>query len=252
MKKIKLIMNVFIFLITCSILTSCDIKNDYNKVKEITNELINKKISELEIEYNHMYNKLIEYDIFPDNIDLNTNEIYKNNDREYYSYRPTKHNSLNYIEHQYFLPDQIEFSFLIVYENVRVRLTRSYYFKNNVSTYEFFFYNYEETMIGYDDLTFNMYEKELNFFSTYLNLEKNLVNELKHNLDYKYLIEDYDLNKMNDSLKYKKVSKSITKALNYSSKIEYNYGILQNNETLLYDNYFGISYYQSMEDITNG
>lgn len=249
MKKIKIIIHVLITLITCFSFSSCDYNNEYNKVKEATNELINKKLVELENEYNDMYDKLVENNLLPNNVDKTITKIQTFNGITYSLKQPVNIPGLSYIENKYNLPEEINFYFNIEFDNILISYSKYYYFREQKYSTSIMIRNYESVIKGFDDLSFNKFEKELNFFNTYINLEKNLVNELNGNLDYKYLIENFDINKKNLSLKEDYITKLISNSLTNSTKIEYFYEILQNKETFLYGNSFSIIYTEFLEDI---
>ena len=249
MRKIKQTIYIFMFIVFFFILTSCDDYHILSTVDEFADDVVNQKISEFEIEFNNMYDKLVEYNILPSSLDKNYSKKQEFNGKTYYFNKPSAFPSLDYVEDKYFLESRVEFEFSIEYENFNVRLTKKYYFNNKTCSYSLFFYNYSNTKIGYEDLSFDKFRNELNFFNDYLSLNKDLVSELNEYFNYKYFVEDFDINKISSSLQRNKVMKRISFSLSPLLRLEYTYSISQNINTLLYDNCFGISYHINEEDI---
>ena len=142
MRKIKQTIYIFMFIVFFFILTSCDDYHVLSIVNEFADDIVNRKITEFDIEFHNMYDKLVEYNLFPPNGNIELNDIPKVNNVEYYSHKAEKHEGFNYVEDIFSLPESMKFSFLIVYENFNVRLTKEYYFNNKTCSYSLFFYNY--------------------------------------------------------------------------------------------------------------
>lgn len=249
MKKITQTIYIFIFIVFFFILTSCDDYHILSTVDEFADDVVNQKISEFEIEFNNMYDKLVEYNILPSSLDKNYSKKQEFNGKTYYFNKPSAFPSLDYVEDKYFLESRVEFEFSIEYENFGIYLAKTYYFNNKTSSYRLFFHDDRTPKRGYEDLSFDKFRNELNFFNDYLSLNKDLVSELNEYFNYKYFVENFDINKISSSLQYNVVNKRISFSLSPLLRLEYKYSISQNINTLLYDNRFGISYYKTEGDV---
>ena len=187
-----IIFTIFISIIIVNFSVSC-IK--FNKMYENNKLIENKKMKMVDNDFNEMIRCIIEYEIIPSDVDIESIYIQNFENCKCSIDKPRTMLGAREVEKQNFLHGQIEYSIDICIANLEFEVMYEYDFYSNVKKNEFFYVIDDSDTSYFEKSEFELFSDFFNVINEYFEWDYDFVDMLYTNQNIEFTGENFDQNK---------------------------------------------------------
>ena len=250
MKKKKFLIFLILFTICISIIivnfsVSCIKSNniyDNNKIIE------NQKMEMVKNDFNEMNNCLIEYEVIPSDVDIESIYIQNFGNCEYSIVKPRTTLGSREVEKQNFLMGTIEYSIDIYIANFEFEVMYEYDFYSKVKKSEFFFVIDDSETSYFEKDEFELLSDYFSVINDYFDWNFDFVGMLYTNQNIEFTGKNFDLNKYKANERDYAVAYEYSFDIDVNTEISFIYRAFQENGKSDYRKVFSITVYEKVGD----